>query len=87
MTALQGLSSRGTASREPNDSEKAPASSASSVAHRFASLMASEVGPSLLTVAVMLCLIFGGCCSNVCPVPVWPPHHAALPSPLNPCLP
>ncbi|UPK97911.1 hypothetical protein LCI18_008846 [Fusarium solani-melongenae] len=62
MTALQGSSRRGTASREPSDSEKA---SASSVAHRFASMMASEVGPSLLTVAVMLCLIFGGCCSNV----------------------
>ncbi|RTE69900.1 hypothetical protein BHE90_015711 [Fusarium euwallaceae] len=63
MTALKGDSSRrGTASREPSDSEKP---STSSVAHRFASMMASEVGPSLLTVAVMLSLIFGGCCSNV----------------------
>jgi UDP-xylose/UDP-N-acetylglucosamine transporter B4 len=47
-----------------------------SIAQHIAKLMAHEVGPSLLTVGVMLSLIFGGCCSNVgCHLPVPAPTN------------
>ncbi|KAF4986818.1 hypothetical protein FDECE_15751 [Fusarium decemcellulare] len=60
--ALEGSLGRGGASREAKDLETG---SASSITQQFAKLMTLEVGPSLLTIAVMLSLIFGGCCSNV----------------------
>lgn len=50
-------------SSEPGELEPGKASS---VAQHVARVMAREVVPSLLSVSVMLCLIFGGCCSNVC---------------------
>ncbi|KAM5370638.1 hypothetical protein ACJZ2D_008352 [Fusarium nematophilum] len=62
MTVLEGSIRRGSASRESGDLEPG---SAASIAQHVARLMAREVGPSLLSIAVMLCLIFGGCCSNV----------------------
>lgn len=64
MTVLENSIRRDSASHEApvNDLEQG---SRSSVAQNIANLVAHEVGPSLLTVGVMLSLIFGGCCSNV----------------------
>ncbi|KAG7422530.1 UDP-N-acetylglucosamine transporter yea4 [Fusarium oxysporum f. sp. rapae] len=64
MTVLENSVRRDSASHEVpvNDLEQG---SRSSVAQNIANLVAHEVGPSLLTVGVMLSLIFGGCCSNV----------------------
>lgn len=64
MTVLENSVRRGSASHGApvNDLEQG---SRSSVVQNIANLVAYEVGPSLLTVGVMLSLIFGGCCSNV----------------------
>ncbi|KAF5973674.1 UDP n-acetylglucosamine transporter [Fusarium bulbicola] len=64
MTVLENSVRRGSASHGApvNDLEQG---SRSSVVQNIANLVAHEVGPSLLTVGVMLSLIFGGCCSNV----------------------
>ncbi|KAF4445064.1 hypothetical protein F53441_10988 [Fusarium austroafricanum] len=64
MTVVENSVPRDSALRESGvgDLER---SSGPSIAQHIASLVAHEVGPSLLTVGVMLSLIFGGCCSNV----------------------
>ncbi|KAF5632199.1 UDP n-acetylglucosamine transporter (MNN2) [Fusarium sp. NRRL 52700] len=64
MTVLNNSVRRGSASHgtHVDDLEQG---SRSSVVQNIANLVAHEVGPSLLTVGVMLSLIFGGCCSNV----------------------
>ncbi|KAF5231573.1 hypothetical protein FAUST_9209 [Fusarium austroamericanum] len=64
MTVVENSVRRDSTSRESanGDLERG---SGPSIAQHIAKLMAHEVGPSLLTVGVMLSLIFGGCCSNV----------------------
>ncbi|RFN43389.1 hypothetical protein FIE12Z_12372 [Fusarium flagelliforme] len=64
MTVVENSVSRDSALRESanGDLERG---SGSSIAQHIAKLVAHDVGPSLLTVGVMLSLIFGGCCSNV----------------------
>jgi UDP-xylose/UDP-N-acetylglucosamine transporter B4 len=64
MTVVQNSVRRDSTPRElaNGDLERG---SGPSIAQHIAKLMAHEVGPSLLTVGVMLSLIFGGCCSNV----------------------
>ncbi|KAF4968211.1 hypothetical protein FZEAL_10420 [Fusarium zealandicum] len=62
ISVLDGSARSGSDSREAGDMGS---ESGSSVAQSKASLMARESGPSLLAIAVTLCLIFGGCCSNV----------------------
>ncbi|KAJ4002884.1 golgi uridine diphosphate-N- acetylglucosamine transporter [Fusarium irregulare] len=64
MTVVENSVSHDSALRESanGDLERG---SGSSIAQHIAKLVACDVGPSLLTVGVMLSLIFGGCCSNV----------------------
>ena len=73
MTVVENSVSHDNALRESanGDLERG---SGSSIAQHIAKLVAYDVGPSLLTVGVMLSLIFGGCCSNVrCHLPSKPP--------------
>jgi len=64
MTVVENSVSRDSALRESTNGDL-ERGSGSSIAQHIAKLVAHDVGPSLLTVGVMLSLIFGGCCSNV----------------------
>lgn len=79
MTVLDDSARRGSASQEALAGDLEHGSTVPSIAHQIAKLVGHEIGPSLLTVGVMLSLIFGGCCSNVrC-------HSTLSPPPAN-CL-
>lgn len=65
MAVLDDSVRRGSGSQEAPAGDLEHGSTVPSIAHRIAKLVGHEIGPSLLTVGVMLSLIFGGCCSNV----------------------
>ncbi|KIL83958.1 hypothetical protein FAVG1_12770 [Fusarium avenaceum] len=65
MAVLDDSARRCSGSQEAPAGDLEHGSTAPSIAHRIAKLVGHEIGPSLLTVGVMLSLIFGGCCSNV----------------------
>lgn len=72
MTVVENSVRRDSMSRRSTNGDL-ERGSGNSIAQHIAKLVAHEVGPSLLTVGVMLSLIFGGCCSNVrCHLPVAP---------------
>jgi UDP-xylose/UDP-N-acetylglucosamine transporter B4 len=79
MAVLHDSTRRGSASQEAPAGDLEHGPTVPSIAHHIAKLVGHEIGPSLLTVSVMLSLIFGGCCSNVrCYSTISPPPTTCL---------